>query len=163
MDQCARASVLGVSSYRFLLRYSPLVTSHLVATLRRAGGRGGEGGRCGRQAAGGRIMRGVAERRGAAADGTPPCRGTQAARRSCAGGGRGSGRRPVGEVECVGQRVGVADDVQREEPPMQLAGAQRQCPRVVHAQAAPRLAGVGRLELRAARRGGRAQREGLAR
>ena len=43
----------------------------------------------------------------------------------------------------------MADDIQGEQPPVELAGAQGEGARVVHPQAAPRLAGGGGLELRA--------------
>ena len=41
----------------------------------------------------------------------------------------------------------MADDIQGEQPPVELAGAQGESARVVHPQAAPRLAGGGGLEL----------------
>lgn len=60
-------------------------------------------------------------------------------------------RPPVGQVKRAGPGVGMANDVQREEPPVQLAGAQRERAAVVHTQPPPPAVWAGGLDLRTGR------------
>jgi hypothetical protein len=62
---------------------------------------------------------------------------------------------PIREVKGAREGVGVADDVESEQPPLQLAGAQRHGARVVDTQPPPQLTRPAWLDLQ--RRAGRAK------